>query len=489
MALVYTAIVLTSLLGFLALGIDLGFSYVISNELKSVADAGALTAASSYVAELRDAEAEQKNLDNVDTRVDIEREVLEQVELIIGRSRVLNLGADSDITVTLQFGRYTFTSTPYDGSQFTDLTAELKAGNVGMERITSFRVVATRGDTPNNTWTYKFANILGFGDLFLERASVSILAPRNFMLVLDTSASMDNITYVRPEGPVPLPPWGPDESFLTWLPEKEEAGTPWYSPHAPGPEDEDRFEGFGPIYPQPLQVVLDSSLVFLQMLAGRGSIGDQAGVNYFSQGSASKIELRRMTREVVDGDFTNLLRNYLLYENLEMAGEAPEHFQLRDGISNFDFTTYQYDDFIAIPNGQTNIGEAIDLAVSNIYDSLGAITQSTSVIILFTDGRPTCVGLGNCFREPLTANESRRAREYTFKRAQQAIKQGVLIYPISYGSLDQPTIALLDEIALLSGLPDGHYSAGNETDVDEIRQTLIAIFNDISLLIPFVLVG
>ncbi len=50
---IYSVFFFIVALGFVALAADLGFAYVVSTELKSVADAAALTAAASFLTEMR----------------------------------------------------------------------------------------------------------------------------------------------------------------------------------------------------------------------------------------------------------------------------------------------------------------------------------------------------------------------------------------------------------------------------------------------------
>ena len=493
-ALIWTAIFSIASLGFVALAVDLSFAYVVSTELKSVADAAALTAASSYLNELRD------NVDGVDGGVDfaaIRINVQETVNAIVGRSRVLNLGANTDVAIEIQYGSYQDNGLPYDGSQFTDMTGDIGDDGTTMEQISAFRVISSRSDAQGNGLPFNFASAIGIDEFALERDSVAILAPRNFVLVIDTSGSMDDLTYVRPEGEIGSPPWAPEESFIVYPPADDEEGTPWFSPFSPS---SDAFDGFGPVAPQPLQVVLDSSLDFVERLVRDGTLGDSAGVNYFSGGAVRKIGLTSLTAASLADEFTPLLTNATLYGNLvqgpsvdDFGTALPEHFRLPPEFV-FDFVSEQYNANIAIPNGHTNIGGAIDAGLNSIANAVAGLTQSISVIVLFTDGQPDCApinegGAIECFGSDATAEQRTRAREYAFERATAAISEGVVIYPISYGNLDEETLTLLDEIAVLSGLSDGHFRAGASSNVDEISDVLDSIFEEIFQLIPFVLVA
>jgi uncharacterized membrane protein len=153
-ALIWTAIFSIASLGFVALAVDLSFSYVVSTELKSVADAAALTAASSYLNELRE------SVDGVDGGVDfaaIRVNVQQTVNAIVGRSRVLNLGVNTDVAIQIQYGRYQDNGLPYDGSQFTDLTGDIGVDGEAMEQISAFRVIASRSEADGNALPFNFA--------------------------------------------------------------------------------------------------------------------------------------------------------------------------------------------------------------------------------------------------------------------------------------------------------------------------------------------
>jgi hypothetical protein len=493
-ALIWTAIFSIASLGFVALAVDLSFSYVVSTELKSVADAAALTAASSYLNELRE------SVDGVDGGVDfaaIRVNVQQTVNAIVGRSRVLNLGVNTDVAIQIQYGRYQDNGLPYDGSQFTDLTGDIGVDGEAMEQISAFRVIASRSEADGNALPFNFAAAIGVEEFALERDSVAILAPRNFVLVIDTSGSMDDLSYVRPEGEIASPPWSPEESFIIYPPAEDEAGTPWFSPHSPS---NDAFDAFNPVVPQPLQVVLDSSFNFVERLVRDGTLGDSAGVNYFSGGAVRKIDLTSLTALSLEEQFTPLLTNETLYNNLvqgpdtdEFGTALPSHFRLPVEFV-YDFVSEQYNGNIAIPNGHTNIGGAIDAGLNSIANAVAGLTQSISVIVLFTDGQPDCApiiggGAIECFGSDATSEQRTRAREYAFERATAAIGEGVVIYPISYGNLDEETLTLLDEIAVLSGLSDGHFRAGESNNVEEISDVLDSIFEEIFQLIPFVLVA
>lgn len=482
------AFFLVVMLGLTAMAVELGLAYVVSNELKSVADAGALTAAKTYLDQLQHSSGSSVDFTAVETAVK------DRTSEIAGRSRVLNISTSPRPEIQIEYGSFNSTGGPYDersGAGFTDKTAGLRGGSVAPNEITAFRVRAARGENEGNRLPLTFAKMWGNGNYIASRDSVATFAPRDFMLVIDTSASMDDITYVRPSGAVPPPPWNPAESFLVFPPDPSDTTTPWYSPYAPGPSD--RYSGYDPVVPQPIQTVLDSSLNFLRDLERSSDFGDRAGVEYFSHSARVKLDLTPVTQNSLDQNFSPLLSNTALYSNLIKAADSnqPPHFVLKPGAAAFDFPTYQYDGPIAIPNGQTNIGDALSLANNTLAAAAGG-TQSLPVIILFTDGQPNCApdpDTVRCFGSDATQDQLKRARLYTFGKAKAAIQQGVLIYPIGYGNIDSDSRALLDEIAYLSGLKNGSFDVGATTDLEEIRRNLKSIFDQIAQLVPFMLAG
>jgi Flp pilus assembly protein TadG len=492
-AIIWTAIFILMLTGMTAMAVELGFAYAVSNELKSVADAGALTAAKSYLDELREA-------NELGTPVDfgqVEADVRANVQAIAGRSRIFQIASSPAIDIEVQYGTYTRDSTPYQertGTQFTDRTADVQSGAAEPNQISAFRVFARRGNSEANRLPFFFARIWDLENFAVERESVSTFAPRNMVLVIDTSASMDDLSYLRPAGAVPPPPWPASHSFVIFPPESANPSTPWYSPYAPGPTD--RYAGYDAIMPQPMQTVLDSSLNFLTDLSGQSSFGDQAAVEYFSESAKNKLDLTPVTNANIAGQFQPLLTNNTLYGGLvkDTVTANPPHFVLPPAVSAYDFTAQQYEGPIAIPNGQTNIGDAISLA-RNTLSGAENVNQSIPVVVLFTDGQPNCAPdpegstTVRCFGSTASEDQLERSREYTFRKAADSIEEGILIYPISYGDIDEQSLTMLDEIAYLSGLRNGHFSVGTTTDLEEIREQLRAIFNEIAQLVPFMLAG
>ncbi len=486
MVLVWTAVFLVVALGLAALSVDLAYAYVISNELKSVADAGALTAASSYLSEFR--KSLEESMSGSDQSIDFDAimaEVRRQVEAMVRRSRVLSLGVFPNVKV--EFGTYD------NGSGF--------APSSDPTKITAFRVTLNRGE--NKPLTFHFAQILGVSTFQMERNSISQLAPRYFLLLLDTSGSMHSVTYDAEGLGSGDQPFEPERSFITKYygfdvdPTTDaENNEIWFSALAPvlnnpfTPTTNTRF-------PEPLQTVLAASLDFLKRLTTQINVGDRAAVIYFSDNAVTKIPLTNVEEDLVNSQFETLLSNTTLYSNLQPNTwtdgiKTVNYFKLPPDLAN------TYDDLkkqflgtaIAAPIGNTNIGGVIDAAQTAVASDLGSQGKTAIVnMILLTDGRPTCDAAG-CYGSGGTSGQLESARNYAFQRATDAIKKGILIYPISYGICgDTVDCTLLHEIGSLSGLKqDFHIDSGAADTAAEIKEGLDKVFAEIATLIPFVLV-
>jgi|GEM_PF-4519779 len=511
MLLVYSIAMMVAALGLAALAVDLSAVMVVSTELKSIADSGALTAAASFLTEMRAAAKAGQNLSDLTVIKKIRKRTQDTTEAVMAKSKVLS--NNPDMTISLQFGTFDLTNTnPYHEKPghphnllFTDRTADLLGGGIGLHDITAFRVHVTRmGGGAVQTF---FGNICGVASLSFSRNSVSSLSPRNFALVIDNSGSMDDISYPRTTtmdgtGKItaPNPVWPQTESFIS-RPTFSTSFPMLFSPLAPAPNP--------PLYPQPLQVVLNSSLDFLEGLIAESDLGDMAGVYYFASHVTQKLSgpaLIPVTEDNINNVFTPLFNNSELYHNLIRADPItlPDATVVTNpvykynGTAAYDPAIEQFLGPIAIPHGNTNIGDAILTAAGGITSSATS-SRSISVIIVFTDGLPNCApktpgGAVECFGSEATAAELALARNYTLAQATKAIEQNIRVYPITFGDLggstqqQKTTKLLFDLIAQYSGLEE-HYHIKDTNNIAKIQAALQKIFDEISLFVPFSLVG
>lgn len=529
--LIYSAFFFTVAFGLVALAVDLGHAYIVSSELKSVSDAAALTAAASFLTETRKKSEANESLNDPGVAAAVRAATTSAANAIISESVFISKGA---VTVSLKFGEYdTKSNIPYNekaGSAGNLLFKPLTTDD--LTKISSFRVDVARSGSGIPTF---FARIFGVTQIALSRNSVSILAPRNFLMVIDTSGSMDDISYIRPAGDIaaPNPIWPPAESFIS-LPAVTASFPILFSPYVPA-TGQATLSSFLPVKaPEPLTVVLNSSLDFLKKMLLKPNLGDRAAVYYFARNTSIKTALITIDQANLDTVFTPLFENRALYTQLVPRSSGSTVFgkaipnDVYDypttSTPQYNFTSEQFDGPmdasvglpvggpIAIPNGNTNIGSAIKYALTHLSKTTTNSTQSITTLILFTDGMPDCAPQSpgsatiNCYGQNAQPAQLAAARNYVMEQAQIAIDKNIRIYPITYGNFgDDGTGAteeikarkkaeaakatlLFDAIAQLSGL-DKHFHIEDTANPDAVKVELDKAFAAISLLIPFSLVG
>jgi len=144
---IFVALILTLLLGFAALGIDVNYLYGVRNELQNAADAGALAGASVLFT-------------NDCTITDIDDVVIPEAEKVAKANKTGNHVLE-DIEITVQIGHWSFT------------TKKFVADAVPINAV---RVQTDRRDTPSF-----FAKTLGFERFFVSTVAVAWLGyPESF---------------------------------------------------------------------------------------------------------------------------------------------------------------------------------------------------------------------------------------------------------------------------------------------------------------------
>jgi hypothetical protein len=476
-AMVWGAVFLTVLLGGVALVVDLSHAYAVSNELKTISDSAALMAAKTYTEGLSQAIRDGQSFDAMIGNVT--QVVRQKMDLVIAQNRILN-NASQPVEYDLFYGRYTPNDQPYREGTST-AGAQFRYWNLGepAKGINAFYVRAFRGRN-NNPMRHFFAQIMGSPTFLPWRESISMIPPRDIILAVDTSTSMDWQTYCNSG-------YGQDCDFFI---QPLANGAVWVDPRSP----HSRPPGPGKVFPQPSETVFQSCKIFTQLLLDQLNLGDQVGVTYFADGSKIKMPLTELTQQIQDQQLVPLFENSLFYNNLIWQGD---HYILPAAVAHFDPDTNQFDSPIGVPYGLTNNGGSFDQAVTMLNAAAARNPYAIPIIVMFTDGYPTCRDLGNgtieCSPNP-AVGLLKLAREYTFHRATAAIRAGVFIYPITFTRLNQfgqriPTKILWDEIAYLSGLENGHFNIGNARDPDELKEQLDKVFVEIAANISFVLVG
>ena len=167
--LVFVAIAIVVIVIFTAFAIDLGYLFVVGNELKNAADAGAL--AGAQVLYLNDGTQVNANANQV--AFDIARaNTSQRVPVDVHWTAGQNSGGNVDV----QRGHWSFASSTFtanDSLEPVDLwnatTAELDAN---LNFINAVRVWARREDTPALSF---FSRIFGYNQYFLRREAVAYI--------------------------------------------------------------------------------------------------------------------------------------------------------------------------------------------------------------------------------------------------------------------------------------------------------------------------
>lgn len=151
MALVLTTLAMVMLVGFVALSVDVGYIAHVKTELKRTTDAGALAGAG--------------------TLVQGQQAAIEQVYQYIALNPVGGTTVPED-DVTIELGLW---------------NEQTRTFSAGGDQPSAVRVFIDRSDQP-----LFFARIFGQEDFDLTDESVAMYQPRDIMLVLDYSASMND---------------------------------------------------------------------------------------------------------------------------------------------------------------------------------------------------------------------------------------------------------------------------------------------------------
>lgn len=163
---VYTAAILTVLLGFAALSIDIGYLYMIRGELQNAADAGALAAAGQLAAFSTD-------------RLTLARQMAVEYA---GKNMVLNKSPQLDPDVDVTFGQAVLNDAT-NRFEFVPNTPVVDSVRVRVRRTS---------DSANGSVPLFFANIFGKSETDLWADATAILVPRDIAIVADLSASLND---------------------------------------------------------------------------------------------------------------------------------------------------------------------------------------------------------------------------------------------------------------------------------------------------------
>ncbi|NMC19134.1 MAG: VWA domain-containing protein [Thermogutta sp.] len=170
--LVLTALFMVFLIGLLAFSVDLGYMMTVRAELKRATDAAALAGAGALIdgpqaAELRAFEFLARN-------PVASRNILAESDW---KDRLAELRAENSDTFEVQFGEWNADSRTFSASALAP---------------SAIRVVAKHNNAP-----FFFGRVFGHDSFNLEAESIAKYQPRDIVLVLDYSASMNDDSELR----------------------------------------------------------------------------------------------------------------------------------------------------------------------------------------------------------------------------------------------------------------------------------------------------
>jgi len=172
---VQVAVLGTILVGFAALSVDVGAMYVVRAELQRCADSAALAAASA-LASYSPGVSEQ--------------EAIARAQEVVAANPVWGKELQLDPARDVIFGQARWNSQT-DRYEFAALSH-------GVPSAVEVRVRLTH-DSPNGPMKLMFANIFGKGEKEMWAVARAMVLPRDIMLVIDCSASMNDDSELRNE--------------------------------------------------------------------------------------------------------------------------------------------------------------------------------------------------------------------------------------------------------------------------------------------------
>ena len=172
---VQVAVLGTVLVGFAALSVDVGAMYVVRAELQRCADSAALAAASA-LASYSPGVSEQEAIARAQEIVAANPVWCKQLQLDQARDVIFGQARWNS-----QTNRYEFVALSY-----------------GVPSAVEVRVRLTH-DSPNGPMKLMFANIFGKGDKEMWAVARAMILPRDIMLVIDCSGSMNDDSELRNE--------------------------------------------------------------------------------------------------------------------------------------------------------------------------------------------------------------------------------------------------------------------------------------------------
>lgn len=453
--LVWTACSLTTLVGFTALAVDMGYTYAVRGELQRTADAAAMAAASGLGSDTEDMHQAAYDLANE----------------YAGK----NSAAGTHIQLSsrdVELGR----AVPNDGGMY-DFEADDESVNA--VRVT----VRMTAGSPNGTVPLFFGRVFGLSQVEMSASAVAMLVPRDIAVVIDLSNSMSYDSQLKHESETEI------NIRQVW----EDLGSPTFGKMTTFHDSADQMPKYSTYSEKKIKEKLGLDKTAYPYPTG--SWGDY--VNYVKNGLddswrdpderryADRYGLRTWVHYLLDqrhlASETPALAGCRVqpFHSLKQAVETlADYLAAVDGVDQLALVSYDEtgrvdeeltSDYSAVTaaayaqqaggyGSATNISNGIQRARQELTGSR-ARSNAKKVIILLTDGHAN---------RPHNADAGRQA---AINSAQHAVDADIQIYTISLGSsADQD---LMIEMAEMGG---GEHFHVPTVDISQYEQALQDVF-------------
>lgn len=491
-----TALSMIPLLGIAALASEVGFAYFQRTQLQTAADMAALAAIKVM--------GQEKFPPNA-TRIKTIAAETASLNPLRNQGKVF---IDNNINSSdIEFGLYN-----PETETFTPVSIPAMAQGTPVNAI---RVTARMEAGANAPWTFmisKVFNLLSAGtvtNLIMQVSSIATFAITNIVTTLDISASMDDRSY-RPHTVCSDPNVEPPHGYTFHathghnFPDKDpDSGC--FTPPDPAYENVIMPQPFTDVYEAVRDNLLTNRLFDTFYRAGLITYETTA---YVPDPSTPDVGLRAegINNKTKLTDHINLVLDVLKDYGLSNRTSPTKEEIVFNYGANFDFpagTNYTgWRDPSGNHSGFTNIGSAIQLAVSQIVAANSATnTRALDMIILLSDGAPNCyewldgktyckdcpesgVGKDAC-RSDRNTFVNNEARQWALDNATLAKNNDIKIYAIYFATDPAETCDLANPSPGLQVMMDIASTTGGEAfcaqDVDcERPDCLKTIFNNLS---------
>lgn len=467
---ILVAVTVTFLLSLVAFAVDLGMAYMARTELNNLASLTALAAIKSYTSSATaggptDFKEQKKQVKNA---ADV---FISKFPDIKGGKAPIAL-ADGDI----ELGYYGYNSaSPAYYKKFTPdprMTDE--------NASSSLPVNAVRVNLAASIKTV-FAPLIGIAQIDITTQAAAAAGIRHILIALDISNSMDDWAYVPTPPPGALPPY--DKTYDVY-PARAFHLELLADTSVPFPA---MFQTFNAVYkmgglPDPMSQVFDlakNSLLTNPLFSGfyrvslvvynsdptiRVSFPTDGGVNNKDQVEAEIDLAKGYWQALIDSDMSDAA--YAPYIPFKLGPNTPA-----GNPHIFPGGTDPTGSKTGRPSIYTNIGATIRTAVTEISKaSTTTNTQAVDMIILLSDGVPTCYDAGGGTTKCNAAAVWRTdCINFALNEAGKAGAANIAIHAIFFGNAGDPGWTTMQQIANKTSAAGG--KAYLATDLSALEET------------------